>query len=58
MSSVGFYDMKQLAEIFPVGRNNLYNMVHQEGFPKLYVGKKILIPKMELEEWIRKSACS
>ena len=50
------YDMKSLREVLPIGKNNLYNMVHSEGFPKLVIGRKILIPKKAFEEWLEKTA--
>lgn len=50
------YDMKELAKLFPIGKNNLYNMVHQEGFPKIVVGKRIMVPKSGLEKWLLETA--
>ena len=50
------YDMKTLQEVIPIGKNNLYNLVHSEGFPRINVGKKILVPKKALEEWLDKTA--
>lgn len=50
------YDMKELGKLFPIGKNNLYNMVHQEGFPKIVIGKRILIPKSGLEKWLMEAA--
>lgn len=50
------YDMKALQEVMPIGKNNLYNMVHSEGFPKIVIGKRILIPKKAFEEWLETAA--
>ena len=50
------YDMKSLQEVIPIGKNNLYNLVHSEGFPKIIVGRRIIVPKKALEEWLRNSA--
>ena len=50
------YDMKTLQEVIPIGKNNLYNLVHSEGFPKITVGKRIIIPKKALEEWLQTTA--
>lgn len=50
------YDMKTLQEVIPIGKNNLYNLVHSEGFPRITVGKRIIIPKKALEEWLDKTA--
>lgn len=50
------YDMKTLQEVIPIGKNNLYNLVHSEGFPKITVGKRIIIPKKALEKWLQTAA--
>ena len=50
------YDMKSLQEVMPVGKNNLYNLVHSEGFPKIIIGRRILIPKKAFEEWLQTTA--
>lgn len=50
------YDMKTLQEVIPIGKNNLYSMVHSEGFPKIMIGKRILIPKKAFEEWLENAA--
>ncbi len=50
------YNIKTLQEVIPIGKNNLYNLVHSEGFPKITVGKRIIIPKKALEEWLQKTA--
>lgn len=50
------YDMKALQEVMPIGKNNLYNMVHSEGFPKIVIGRRILVPKKAFEEWLETAA--
>ncbi|MBQ2670382.1 MAG: helix-turn-helix domain-containing protein [Clostridia bacterium] len=50
------YDMKSLQEVMPLGKNNLYNLVHSEGFPKITIGRRILIPKKAFEEWLQTTA--
>lgn len=50
------YDMKTLQEAIPLGKNRLYDLVHSEGFPRISVGKRIIIPKKALEEWLDKTA--
>ena len=46
-------DMKQLAEYLNLGMNAAYSLVRQENFPAIRVGKRILVPIIELETWIR-----
>lgn len=52
------YDMKTLQSVLPIGTNKLYEIVHSEGFPKIKVGRRILIPKKAFEEWLMKKATS
>lgn len=47
-----FYTVQELAELIPLGKNSLYRLVNQTDFPKLIVGKKILIPVDGLEEYM------
>ncbi|WP_289137756.1 helix-turn-helix domain-containing protein [uncultured Brevibacillus sp.] len=47
-----FYTVPELAEMIPLGKNTLYRLVSQKDFPKLTVGKKILIPADELEKYL------
>lgn len=51
-----FYTMKELAEILPIGRNSLYKLVHSEGFPAIYINRRILIPVEPFHEWVKKHA--
>ncbi len=50
------YDIKTLQEVIPIGKNNLYNLVHSEGFPKIVVGRRIIVPKKALNEWLERTA--
>lgn len=56
MNNTLCYDMKTLQEVIPLGKNRLYDLVHSEGFPRISVGKRIIIPKKALEEWLEKTA--
>ena len=50
------YDMKMLKKLVPLGANKLYELVNSEGFPKIKVGRRILIPKTALEKWLAENA--
>lgn len=50
------YDMQELYRLLPIGRNKLYEIVHSKGFPKITVGRRILVPKKAFEEWLEKAA--
>ena len=50
------YDMNSLQQVLPLGKNNLYNLVHSKGFPKIIIGRRILIPKKALEQWLSEAS--
>lgn len=50
-----FYTMNELHEILPLGKNTLYRLVKEEGFPKIKVGKKILIPIKGFKSWVEQN---
>lgn len=40
-------------EYLHLGRTTTYKLVSQTGFPKIVIGKKILIPEQEFERYIK-----
>ena len=42
-----------VAEVLGISRTGAYELVRQEGFPTLSIGKRIVIPKEEFVRWIR-----
>jgi excisionase family DNA binding protein len=42
-----------VAEVLGISRTGAYELVRQEGFPALNIGKRIVIPKEEFVRWIR-----
>ena len=44
--------VKGIQEKLHMGRNNAYKLINQKGFPKIVIGKKILIPEEEFEKYI------
>lgn len=45
-------NVKELSEMFKISRSKAFELVHTEGFPKLRIGRRILVPRNELESWI------
>lgn len=43
--------VKEFSEIYNIGLNSAYEVVHREGFPAIFVGKKILIISDKVDEW-------
>jgi excisionase family DNA binding protein len=50
------YTVSELAEILPLGRNSLYKLVGRSDFPKITVGRKILIPIIGLEKFLENNS--
>lgn len=51
-NDIVLYTPKEIQKIFKCGRNQAYEIIHSNGFPKIQIGRKILIPKNKLEKWI------
>ena len=46
-------NVKQLADhLLGVSDSSVYELIQEDGFPALRIGKRIIIPKEELREWI------
>ena len=50
--------VEEVMEIFYIGRNSAYKLVHQPGFPSIHIGKSIRVPYKELMKWISENALS
>lgn len=46
------YSVQEAAEVLGVSRSKMYEFVKSEGFPVLYIGKRILVPIKALDNWI------
>lgn len=44
--------VKDVQDRLKLGKNNTYKLVSQKGFPKITIGKKILIPEEQFEKYI------
>lgn len=44
--------VKDVQEKLKLGKNNTYKLISQKGFPKITIGKKILIPEEQFEKYI------
>ena len=45
-------NVKQLAALLCVSDSSVYELIEEEDFPSLRIGKRIVIPKEELRKWI------
>lgn len=47
--------IEQMCDLMSIGRTTGYNLVNTPGFPKLHIGRKVLIPYRQLVEWTEKN---
>lgn len=45
----------EMAAALGISRAGAYELARSEGFPALRIGKRIVIPKDELREWIKRN---
>jgi len=45
-----------VAKAMGIGRNVALNLVHSEGFPKIRVGRRLIIPKESFLNWLNSKA--
>ncbi|MDF9409064.1 MAG: hypothetical protein A4E52_01865 [Pelotomaculum sp. PtaB.Bin013] len=45
-------------KIIPIGKQGVYNLCHRPDFPSIRIGKKFIIPKEGLKNWLEKEAAS
>ena len=50
-----FYTVNDLAEIMPIGKTNIYSLVHSKNFTAITVGRRIIIPIDRFNEWLNSS---
>ena len=44
----------QLAQVLGISRANVYCLMHTRGFPTLKIGKRMMVPKDKLMDWMEK----
>lgn len=49
-------EVEELASALKIGRDAAYELVKQEGFPSIRIGKRIIIPDAALDEWLLREA--
>ena len=48
--------VEELREQLGIGRNQAYQLARSEGFPCVHLGKRLLIPIKEFQEWLATQA--
>ena len=42
----------EVADILGIARNSAYNLMRSKGFPTIHIGRRMVVPKDKLIEWI------
>ncbi len=50
------YNVTEAAQALGISRRSMYELMHREDFPTLKVGRRRLISKELLAEWVRTQA--
>ena len=49
-----FYSVADIQRELGIGRRNAYELVARADFPALRIGKRIVIPVKQFEDWVEK----
>ncbi len=50
------YDVEDLMGVLGISRVKAYELANSQGFPKIRIGKRILIPKESLLKWLQEES--
>ena len=48
----------QVAQVLGISRANAYTLMHAKGFPTIQIGKRMVVPKNKLIEWMEAQTAS
>ena len=43
---------QEVADILGIAKNSAYTLMHGEGFPTLHIGRRLVVPKEKLLQWM------
>lgn len=49
-------NVQQFSQEFDIGINKSYELIHCNGFPVVFIGRKALILRSQIEEWFCENA--
>jgi excisionase family DNA binding protein len=50
------YNAHEVSKVLNIGMNKVYELISQGKIPHVKVGRKYIIPKEALENWLKESA--
>jgi excisionase family DNA binding protein len=48
-------NVNDIAVLVRISRAGAYNLVNSDGFPKVKIGKRVLVPKSDLMQWLQQN---
>ena len=48
----------QVAQVLGISRANAYALMHSKSFPTIQIGKRMVVPKNKLIEWMERQTTS
>ena len=48
----------QVAQVLGISRANAYTLMHSKGFPTIQIGKRMVVTKNKLIEWMERQTAS
>lgn len=48
----------QVAQVLGISRANAYTLMHSKGFPTIQIGRRMVVPKNKLIEWMERQTTS
>jgi len=53
-----FYNVEELARLLGVSKNKVYDLCHIEGFPAIWLGRRVIVSRSGFEQWVESQAGS
>lgn len=50
-----FLNAKLVAQVLGISPSSGYELLHQQGFPTLKIGNRIVVPKEEFIQWVKRN---
>ena len=50
-----FLNAKQVAQVLGISPSSGYELLHQQDFPTLKIGNRIVVPKEEFIQWVKRN---
>lgn len=50
------YTTQEAADLIGISKPKVLELCHSDGFPCIWIGRKAVIPKIELKEWLSRKA--